>query len=47
MLHGRIVWQEATTGEWIAVIEIEKIRNAKLDDSRFQSFKLSKLRVAD
>jgi hypothetical protein len=35
MLHGRIVWQEATTGEWIAVIEIDKIRNAKFKVSRF------------
>jgi len=29
MLHGRIVWQERTPGEWIAVIEIDKIRNAR------------------
>jgi hypothetical protein len=35
ILHGRIVWQEASAGEWIAVIEIEKIRNAR---ARFQSF---------
>jgi hypothetical protein len=28
MLHGRIVWQKSTPGEWIAVIEIDKIRNA-------------------
>ena len=30
MLHGRIVWQDSTPGEWIAVIEIDKIRNANL-----------------
>jgi hypothetical protein len=30
MLHGRIVWQRATTGEWIAVIEVEKTRNAEV-----------------
>jgi hypothetical protein len=28
MLHGRTVWQRRTPGEWIAVIEIDKIRNA-------------------
>jgi hypothetical protein len=43
MLHGRIVWQEATTGEWIAVIEIEKIRDAKFEVSKFQGFTVSKL----
>jgi hypothetical protein len=31
MLHGRIVWKDSTPGEWIAVIEIDKIRNARLD----------------
>jgi hypothetical protein len=30
MLHGRIVWQDATPGEWIAVIEIDRIRDARL-----------------
>jgi hypothetical protein len=30
MLHGRIVWQESSPGEWIAVIEIDKVRNAGL-----------------
>jgi hypothetical protein len=30
MLDGRIVWQDQTPGEWIAVIEIDKIRNARL-----------------
>jgi len=29
LLHGRIVWQARTPGEWIAVIEIDKIRNAR------------------
>jgi hypothetical protein len=29
LLHGRIVWQESSPGEWIAVIEIEKIRDAR------------------
>jgi hypothetical protein len=29
MLHGRIVWQDTTTGEWIAVIEIDKVRDAE------------------
>ena len=45
MLHGRIVWQDATTGEWIAVIEIDKVRDAKVEKfevSRFQSFKVSR-----
>jgi hypothetical protein len=28
MLHGRIVWRDSAPGEWIAVIEIDKIRNA-------------------
>ena len=28
MLHGRIVWKNSSPGEWIAVIEIDKIRNA-------------------
>jgi hypothetical protein len=36
MLHGRIVWQNATPGEWIAVIEIDKIRNARLAAPSFQ-----------
>jgi hypothetical protein len=31
MLHGRIVYQQAAPGEWIAVIEIDKIRNARCD----------------
>jgi hypothetical protein len=30
LLHGRIVWQRHTPGEWIAVIEIDKIRDARL-----------------
>ncbi len=34
LLHGRIVWQDATPGEWIAVIEIDKARNAKIDPAR-------------
>jgi hypothetical protein len=45
MLHGRIVWQDATTGEWIAVIEIDKARDAKVEKfevSRFQGFNVSK-----
>jgi hypothetical protein len=40
MLHGRIVWQEATSGEWIAVIEIEKVRNAGLSAPDFQGLKV-------
>jgi hypothetical protein len=28
LLHGRIVWQESSPGEWIAVIEIDKVREA-------------------
>lgn len=41
MLHGRIVWQDATPGEWIAVIEIDK---ARLASAGFTSagFKVSK-----
>jgi hypothetical protein len=35
MLHGRIVWQKATPGEWIAVIEIDKIRDARLEPLGF------------
>ncbi len=30
LLHGRIVWQKHTPGEWIAIIEIDKIRDARL-----------------
>ncbi len=30
LLHGRIVWQQNSPGEWIAVIEIDKIRDARL-----------------
>ena len=30
MLHGRIVWQESSPGEWIAVIEIDKAREARV-----------------
>ena len=30
LMGGRIVWHRETPGEWIAVIEIEKIRNARL-----------------
>ncbi len=29
LLHGRIVWQAKTPGEWVAIIEIDKIRNAR------------------
>jgi hypothetical protein len=29
ILHGRVVWQASSPGEWIAVIEIDKIRLAK------------------
>jgi hypothetical protein len=29
ILHGRIVWQATTPGEWIAVIEIDKVRLAR------------------
>jgi hypothetical protein len=40
MLHGRIVWQQSGSGEWIAVIEIDKIRNAgaKFKVSELQGF---------
>jgi len=31
MLHGHIVLQDSTPGEWIAVIEIDKARNAKVE----------------
>ncbi len=47
MLHGRIVWQDATLGEWIAVIEIDKARLASagmssdFKVSKFQGFKVS------
>jgi hypothetical protein len=50
MLHGRIVWQDATTGEWIAVIEIDKARDAKVERfevSRFQGFKVSRETIGD
>lgn len=30
MMHGRIVWQESSPGEWIAVIEIDKVREARV-----------------
>jgi hypothetical protein len=30
LLHGRIVWKDSSPGVWIAVIEIDKIRNAEL-----------------
>ena len=30
LLHGRTVWQESSPGEWIAVIEIDKVRDARL-----------------
>jgi hypothetical protein len=29
LLHGRVVWQANSPGEWIAIIEIDKIRNAR------------------
>ncbi len=29
LLHGRIAWQKSVGGEWVAVIEIDKIRQAK------------------
>jgi hypothetical protein len=32
MLHGRIVWQDSASGEWIALIEIDKIRNAEFSN---------------
>jgi hypothetical protein len=39
MLGGRIVWQDATPGEWIAVIEIDKIREARLaPNSSFREY---------
>jgi hypothetical protein len=30
LLHGRTVWQERSPGEWIAVIEIDKIHDARV-----------------
>ena len=39
LLHGRIVWRDSSPGVWIAVIEIDKIRNAELE---VQGFKISK-----
>jgi hypothetical protein len=36
LLHGRIVWKDSSPGEWIAVIEIDKVRDArKIKVSRF------------
>ncbi len=43
MLHGRIVWQKATPGEWIAVIEIDKARLAGLSSGTSSGFKVSSL----
>ena len=43
LLHGRIVWQESSPGEWIAVIEIDKMRNAEFKVSTFQGFDVSRL----
>ncbi len=44
LLHGRIVWQDATPGEWIAVIEIDKIRDARMEPrAKFQGFKVSQV----
>jgi hypothetical protein len=31
LLRGRIVWQESSPGVWVALIEIDKARNARLD----------------
>jgi hypothetical protein len=39
LLHGRIVWKDSSPGVWIAVIEIDKIRNAEL----IQGFNVSRL----
>jgi len=30
LLQGQIVWQESAPGEWIALIELNKVRNAQL-----------------
>jgi hypothetical protein len=30
LLRGRIAWQAAAPGEWVAIIEIDKVRNAQL-----------------
>ena len=30
MLGGRIVWQQSSGGQWAAIIELDKIRNARL-----------------
>jgi hypothetical protein len=42
LLHGRIVWQRASPGEWIAVIEIDKVREASAGFKvpKFQGFKV-------
>jgi len=39
LLHGRIVWKDSSPGVWIAVIEIDKIRNAKLEVQGFNTSK--------
>jgi hypothetical protein len=33
MLGGRIVWQRSSGGQWAAIIELDKIRNARLRKS--------------
>ena len=43
LLHGRIVWKDSSPGVWIAVIEIDKIRNAEFKVSTFQGFDVSRL----
>jgi hypothetical protein len=44
LLHGRIVWQDATVGEWIAVIEINKIHDARVEpNAKFQGFKVAQV----
>lgn len=37
MLGGRIVWQQNRGGQWAAVIELDKIRNAELEKYKLQS----------
>jgi hypothetical protein len=30
LLHGRIVWEQSSGGEWVAIIELDEVRNARL-----------------
>jgi hypothetical protein len=37
MLGGRIVWQQSSGGQWAAIIELDKVRNARLAAPGFPS----------